>query len=155
MPRARRQCRRGTKKADPGHACMSITTEPGTSAGCRAQRMAGDDAADGSGKRTQTVEIDSHSINFGPQHPAAHGVLRLILEMDGEVVERADPHIGLLHRGTEKLIEHKTYMQAVPYFDRSGLRLPHVHGARLRAGDGEAAGDRRAGAGAVDPHDVR
>jgi NADH:ubiquinone oxidoreductase subunit D len=63
---------------------------------------------------TQTVEIDSHSINFGPQHPAAHGVLRLILEMDGEVVERADPHIGLLHRGTEKLIEYKTYMQAVP-----------------------------------------
>ena len=73
---------------------------------------------DGSPKRTKTVEIDSHSINFGPQHPAAHGVLRLILEMDGEVVERADPHIGLLHRGTEKLIEHKTYMQAVPYFDR-------------------------------------
>jgi NADH-quinone oxidoreductase subunit D len=67
---------------------------------------------------TRTVEIDSHSINFGPQHPAAHGVLRLILELDGEVVERADPHIGLLHRGTEKLIEHKTYMQAVPYFDR-------------------------------------
>src|ERR1700723_337606 len=58
------------------------------------------------------------TINFGPQHPAAHGVLRLILEMDGEVVERADPHIGLLHRGTEKLIEYKTYMQAVPYFDR-------------------------------------
>ncbi len=58
------------------------------------------------------------TINFGPQHPAAHGVLRLILEMDGEVVERADPHIGLLHRGTEKLIEHKTYMQALPYFDR-------------------------------------
>ena len=67
---------------------------------------------------TQTVEIDSHSINFGPQHPAAHGVLRLILELDGEVVKRADPHIGLLHRGTEKLIEYKTYMQAVPYFDR-------------------------------------
>lgn len=67
---------------------------------------------------TQTVEIDSHSINFGPQHPAAHGVLRLILELDGEIVERADPHIGLLHRGTEKLIEYKTYMQAVPYFDR-------------------------------------
>jgi NADH-quinone oxidoreductase subunit D len=70
------------------------------------------------GSTTQTVEIDSHSINFGPQHPAAHGVLRLILELDGEVVERADPHIGLLHRGTEKLIEYKTYMQAVPYFDR-------------------------------------
>jgi NADH-quinone oxidoreductase subunit D len=67
---------------------------------------------------TRTVEIDSHSINFGPQHPAAHGVLRLILELDGEIVERADPHIGLLHRGTEKLIEYKTYMQAVPYFDR-------------------------------------
>ena len=70
------------------------------------------------GTSTQTVEIDSHSINFGPQHPAAHGVLRLILELDGEIVERADPHIGLLHRGTEKLIEYKTYMQAVPYFDR-------------------------------------
>jgi NADH-quinone oxidoreductase subunit D len=69
-------------------------------------------------RKTKTVEIDSHAINFGPQHPAAHGVLRLILEMDGEVVERADPHIGLLHRGTEKLIEYKTYMQAVPYFDR-------------------------------------
>jgi NADH-quinone oxidoreductase subunit D len=67
---------------------------------------------------TRQVEIDSHSINFGPQHPAAHGVLRLILELDGEIVERADPHIGLLHRGTEKLIEYKTYMQAVPYFDR-------------------------------------
>jgi NADH-quinone oxidoreductase subunit D len=58
------------------------------------------------------------TMNFGPQHPAAHGVLRLILEMDGEIVERADPHIGLLHRGTEKLIEYKTYIQAVPYFDR-------------------------------------
>ena len=68
------------------------------------------------GKRK--VEIDSHAINFGPQHPAAHGVLRLILEMDGEVVERADPHIGLLHRGTEKLIEYKSYIQAMPYFDR-------------------------------------
>lgn len=60
----------------------------------------------------------SLTLNFGPQHPAAHGVLRLILEMDGEVVERADPHIGLLHRGTEKLIEYKTYLQAIPYFDR-------------------------------------
>ena len=63
--------------------------------------------------RSQTT-----TINFGPQHPAAHGVLRLIVELDGEVVERADPHIGLLHRGTEKLIEYKTYLQAVPYFDR-------------------------------------
>ncbi len=68
--------------------------------------------------QTKTVEIDSHAINFGPQHPAAHGVLRLILEMDGEVIERADPHVGLLHRGTEKLIEYKTYLQALPYFDR-------------------------------------
>jgi NADH-quinone oxidoreductase subunit D len=67
------------------------------------------------GKETQ---IKPYTMNFGPQHPAAHGVLRLVLEMDGEVVERADPHIGLLHRGTEKLIEYKTYMQAVPYFDR-------------------------------------
>jgi NADH-quinone oxidoreductase subunit D len=63
-------------------------------------------------------EVKNLSINFGPQHPAAHGVLRLVLEMDGEVVERADPHIGLLHRGTEKLIEYKTYTQATPYFDR-------------------------------------
>ncbi len=69
-------------------------------------------------KRHRVVEIDSHAINFGPQHPAAHGVLRLILEMDGEVVERADPHIGLLHRGTEKLIEYRTYLPNVPYFDR-------------------------------------
>lgn len=63
-------------------------------------------------------EMRTHTINFGPQHPAAHGVLRLILEMDGEVIERADPHIGFLHRGTEKLIENKTYLQALPYFDR-------------------------------------
>lgn len=62
--------------------------------------------------------IKPYTMNFGPQHPAAHGVLRLVLEMDGEIVERADPHIGLLHRGTEKLIEYKTYLQAVPYFDR-------------------------------------
>jgi NADH-quinone oxidoreductase subunit D len=62
--------------------------------------------------------IKSFTMNFGPQHPAAHGVLRLVLEMDGEVIERADPHIGLLHRGTEKLIEYKTYIQATPYFDR-------------------------------------
>jgi NADH-quinone oxidoreductase subunit D len=66
----------------------------------------------------KTLDFASHQLNFGPQHPAAHGVLRLILEMDGEVVERADPHIGLLHRGTEKLMEHRTYLQNVPYFDR-------------------------------------
>ena len=63
-------------------------------------------------------QIKPLTMNLGPQHPAAHGVLRLVLEMDGEVIERADPHIGLLHRGTEKLIEHKTYLQALPYFDR-------------------------------------
>lgn len=63
-------------------------------------------------------EIKNMTINFGPQHPAAHGVLRLILELNGECIIRADPHIGLLHRGTEKLIEYKTYMQALPYFDR-------------------------------------
>ena len=62
--------------------------------------------------------VRKFNINFGPQHPAAHGVLRLVLELDGEVVTRVDPHIGLLHRGTEKLIEHKTYLQAVPFFGR-------------------------------------
>ena len=70
-------------------------------------------------KHTKTM-----NLNFGPQHPAAHGVLRLILELDGEVIERADPHIGLLHRGTEKLIEHKTYTQAIPYFDRLDYVAP-------------------------------
>ncbi|MFM7417494.1 MAG: NADH-quinone oxidoreductase subunit D, partial [Alphaproteobacteria bacterium] len=71
-----------------------------------------------------TIEGDSHTINFGPQHPAAHGVLRLILEMKGEVVERADPHIGLLHRGTEKLMESRTYLQNLPYFDRLDYVAP-------------------------------
>lgn len=70
------------------------------------------------------THIKPYTMNFGPQHPAAHGVLRLVLELDGEVVERADPHIGLLHRGTEKLIEHKTYMQATPYFDRLDYVAP-------------------------------
>lgn len=64
------------------------------------------------------AEIQNYSLNFGPQHPAAHGVLRLVLEMDGEVIQRADPHIGLLHRATEKLAEHRTYLQALPYMDR-------------------------------------
>lgn len=76
-------------------------------------------------------QIKNLNINFGPQHPAAHGVLRLVLELDGEIVDRADPHIGLLHRGTEKLIEHKTYMQATPYFDRldycSPLNMEHSY----------------------------
>jgi len=69
-------------------------------------------------KKELRKELKNFTINFGPQHPAAHGVLRLILELDGEVIKRADPHIGLLHRGTEKLIEYKTYLQALPYFDR-------------------------------------
>jgi NADH-quinone oxidoreductase subunit D len=68
--------------------------------------------------------IRNFSINFGPQHPAAHGVLRLVLELDGEVVERVDPHIGLLHRGTEKLCEYKTYLQSIPYFDRLDYVAP-------------------------------
>jgi len=69
-------------------------------------------------KKDLRKRIKNFTINFGPQHPAAHGVLRLVLELKGEIVERADPHIGLLHRGTEKLIEYKTYLQALPYFDR-------------------------------------
>jgi NADH dehydrogenase (ubiquinone) Fe-S protein 2 len=66
----------------------------------------------------ETRKIRHYTVNFGPQHPAAHGVLRLILELNGEEIVRADPHVGLLHRGTEKLIEYKTYLQALPYFDR-------------------------------------
>lgn len=64
------------------------------------------------------AKLKSFTMNFGPQHPAAHGVLRLVLELDGEVVVRADPHVGLLHRGTEKLLEQKSYTQGLPYFDR-------------------------------------
>ena len=67
---------------------------------------------------TTGEDIQNYTINFGPQHPAAHGVLRLVMELDGEIIERLDPHVGLLHRGTEKLIEYKTYLQALPYFDR-------------------------------------
>lgn len=77
------------------------------------------------------TEIANYTINFGPQHPAAHGVLRLVTELDGEIVERIDPHVGLLHRGTEKLIEYKTYTQALPYFDRfdycSPLAMEHSY----------------------------
>src|SRR5215212_7489548 len=73
---------------------------------------------------TGETPVRKFNINFGPQHPAAHGVLRLVLELDGEIVERVDPHIGLLHRGTEKLCEHKTYLQAIPYFDRLDYCAP-------------------------------
>lgn len=69
-------------------------------------------------KKAIAKKLKNFTLNLGPQHPAAHGVLRLVLELNGEVVLRADPHIGLLHRGTEKLIEYKTYLQALPYFDR-------------------------------------
>jgi NADH dehydrogenase (ubiquinone) Fe-S protein 2 len=76
-------------------------------------------------------KIKNFTLNFGPQHPAAHGVLRLVLELNGEIIERAEPHIGLLHRGTEKLIEYKTYLQALPYFDRldyvSMMAQEHVY----------------------------
>ena len=73
---------------------------------------------------TGEQKIRNFNINFGPQHPAAHGVLRLVLELDGEIVERCDPHIGLLHRGTEKLMESRTYLQNLPYFDRLDYVAP-------------------------------
>ena len=75
-------------------------------------------------KSKLSKKVKNFTINFGPQHPAAHGVLRLVLELNGEVVERGDPHVGLLHRGTEKLIEYKTYTQALPYFDRLDYVAP-------------------------------
>ena len=77
-------------------------------------------------------KIKNLSLNFGPQHPAAHGVLRLVLELSGELVKKCDPHIGLLHRGTEKLLEYKTYLQGLPYFDRLDyvsmmVQEQHIH----------------------------
>lgn len=99
-------------------------------------------------------EIRNYTMNFGPQHPAAHGVLRLILEMDGETVVRADPHIGLLHRGTEKLAESKPFNQSVPYMDRldyvSMMCNEHAY-VRDRVLDG----NRSARTCAVHPHNVR
>ena len=97
----------------------------------------------------KVLEVDNHTINFGPQHPAAHGVLRLILEMDGEVVERADPHIGLLHRGTEKFCEYKTYLQALPYFDRLDYVSPW-EGMVTLPGD-EKVHDTRKALGIIGP----
>ncbi len=88
-------------------------------------------------KNELNKKIKNFTINFGPQHPAAHGVLRLILELDGEVIKKADPHIGLLHRGTEKLIEYKTYLQALPYFDRldyvSMMSQEHTYSLAIEA----------------------
>ena len=91
-------------------------------------------------------KIRHFNLNFGPQHPAAHGVLRLVLELDGEVVERVDPHIGLLHRGTEKLMEARTYLQNIPYFDRLDYVAPmnQEHAFVL-------AIERLMGAGGADP----
>ncbi len=90
------------------------------------------------------AEIRNYTMNFGPQHPAAHGVLRLVLELDGEVIQRADPHIGLLHRATEKLAEYKTYVQSLPYMDRLDYVSMMSQRARLLPGDREAARHRRA-----------
>lgn len=88
-------------------------------------------------KNELNKKLKNFTINFGPQHPAAHGVLRLILELDGEVIKKADPHIGLLHRGTEKLIEYKTYLQALPYFDRldyvSMMSQEHTYSLAIEA----------------------
>ncbi len=95
--------------------------------------------------------LRNFSINFGPQHPAAHGVLRLVLELDGEVVERVDPHIGLLHRGTEKLMEARTYLQNVPYLDRLDYVAPIESGARLCAGGRAAARHLGSSAGPAHP----
>ncbi|GLR78419.1 NADH-quinone oxidoreductase subunit D [Azospirillum oryzae] len=97
---------------------MTVSTESATGVVSTGPAMTGlGGAISASGPETKT-QIKPYTMNFGPQHPAAHGVLRLVMELNGEVVERCDPHIGLLHRGTEKLIEYKTYIQAVPYFDR-------------------------------------
>ena len=89
------------------------------------------------------AHIKNYTINFGPQHPAAHGVLRMVMELDGEIVERIDSHIGLLHRGTEKLIEYKTYLQALPYFDRLDYVAPmsqeHAYALGVEKLDGHCA----------------
>jgi NADH-quinone oxidoreductase subunit D len=99
-------------------------------------------------------QVRNFNINFGPQHPAAHGVLRLVLELDGEVVERVDPHIGLLHRGTEKLIEQKTYLQAIPYFDRLDYVAPMNQEHAFRAGGRTAPRRRGADARPADPRSL-
>ena len=103
---------RGARRAEPaqGRRDQEMSTVPHADRGRGRGRRAP--------SRAPTRDIANYTINFGPQHPAAHGVLRLVLELDGEIIERVDPHIGLLHRGTEKLCEYKTYLQALPYFDR-------------------------------------
>ncbi len=101
------------------------------------------------------AELKNYTLNFGPQHPAAHGVLRLVLELDGEVIQRADPHIGLLHRGTEKLAETRTYLQSVPYMDRLDYvsMMCNEHGYVLA--DRKAARHRSADPRPVHPRHVR
>ena len=101
------------------------------------------------------TQIKPMTLNFGPQHPAAHGVLRMVMEMDGEVVQRIDPHIGLLHRGTEKLIEYKTYLQAIPYFDRLDYVSPMCQEHAFAIADREAARPRSAAARPIHPRAVR
>ncbi len=96
---------------------MSMTVVSESATGPMGESVGGVVVA-GPGGPVNKTQIKPYTMNFGPQHPAAHGVLRLVMELNGEVVERCDPHIGLLHRGTEKLIEYKTYIQAIPYFDR-------------------------------------
>ena len=103
----------------------------------------------------EAADQANYTMNFGPQHPAAHGVLRLVLEMDGEVVERADPHIGLLHRGTEKLIEYKTYLQAMPYFDRLDYVSPMCQEHAFVLAVEKLLGHRGAAARPVHPRAVR
>jgi NADH-quinone oxidoreductase subunit D len=101
------------------------------------------------------AEIKNYTLNFGPQHPAAHGVLRLVLELDGEVIQRADPHIGLLHRATEKLAEQQDLHPVAALHGPARLRVDDVQRARLLPGHREAAGHRGAAARAVHPRDVR
>ena len=100
------------------------------------------------------AEIRNYTMNFGPQHPAAHGVLRLVLELDGEVIERADPHIGLLHRATEKLAEQKTFIQSVPYMDRLDYVSNDGQRTRLCAGHRKTGRHYAARAGAIYPRYV-
>jgi hypothetical protein len=111
---------RRAAEPEPYQATQIIPTDP--SFAHLANKGAPEYPDKGSGLESKTEvggrKIRHYTVNFGPQHPAAHGVLRLILELNGEEIVRADPHVGLLHRGTEKLIEYKTYMQALPYFDR-------------------------------------
>ena len=110
-----------------------------------------EDYDDGLTPHAERSTIRKFTINFGPQHPAAHGVLRLVLELDGEIVERVDPHIGLLHRGTEKLMEARTYLQTLPYFDRLDYVAPMNQEHAYLPGHREAAGRRGAASRPADP----